>query len=184
MDNDYHNASGKSLKINKPYRIFVTGNAGSGKSTLAKKLGEILETEVFGLDKIVWKPNWQKTEQPLRAELEENITSSPSWIVEGVSLFIQEKAETVIFLDFSRRTSYLRYTKRTLRHLFSQRPELPPECPEYKIIPQTIKIIWNFKGKVRPKILSLKEKKANEQTFVHIRSKKQLNDFVNSISQK
>jgi adenylate kinase family enzyme len=166
--------------MKKPRRIFITGNAGSGKSTLAKKLGKILDTEVFGLDKIVWKPNWEKTEQPQRAELEESITSSPNWIVEGVSLFIQEKAETVVFLDFSRRTSYLRYIKRTLRHLFSQRPELPPECPEYKIIPQTIKIIWNFPGKVRPKILSLKEKKTNEQTFVHIKSKKQLAEFVKS----
>ncbi|EIM06299.1 topology modulation protein [Planococcus antarcticus DSM 14505] len=42
-------------------RIALIGSGGSGKSTLARKLGMKLNIEVYHLDALLWKPNWQPT---------------------------------------------------------------------------------------------------------------------------
>lgn len=42
-------------------KILVTGNTGSGKSTLGKYLAKKYDIPLYGLDKIVWKENWQPT---------------------------------------------------------------------------------------------------------------------------
>jgi adenylate kinase family enzyme len=42
-------------------RIVVLGNSGSGKSTLARRLGADLGIPAFHMDRLFWKPRWQKS---------------------------------------------------------------------------------------------------------------------------
>ncbi len=65
-------------------------------------------------------------------------------MIDGVSDNLRAQADLVIFLDVPRWRCFLRCAERTARHLFSQRPELPPGCPEWRIVPRLIKIIWRF----------------------------------------
>jgi len=123
-------------------KIHITGNAGAGKSTLAREVATALNLPVFGLDKIVWQAGWVKAPKEIRA------------VIEGVSQSVRDAADIVIFLDVSRRTSFIRCAKRNWKFLFKSRPELPENCPEILIIPYLIKIIWKFKTNVRPKILA------------------------------
>jgi adenylate kinase family enzyme len=125
-------------------RINVTGNAGSGKTTLAKNLGQLLTVSVIHFDQIVWQPNWQKTPLEIRQQAEEKILNQKQWIIDGVSRLVREQADLVLFLDTPAYKCTFRAVKRTVRHLFKQRPELPENCPEYRIIPYLFKLIWRF----------------------------------------
>lgn len=159
-------------------RIFITGNAGTGKTTLSKQVSELLGIKAYGLDKIVWSPGWQMASTVDRAIKIAEITKKSSWIIDGVSEVALKAADTIIFLDFPRKISYIRVMKRNWRYLFKSRPELPKNCPEILIVKQLLKIIWNFPSYVRPSILKhLHESKGIKNIF-HIRSKHDLNDFM------
>ena len=155
-------------------RVHITGNAGSGKTTLAKELGEILGINVFGLDKIVWKENWGVTPKEERIHLEQELTRKPEWIIEGVSSAARESADLVIFLDFPRITCLKRGVLRSLKHLFSSRPELPDNCPEIKIIHRLIKLIWQFNTLAKPSIIN----DIKEDNSITITNNNELYNFV------
>lgn len=139
-------------------RIFITGNAGSGKTTLARTLGERLGLRVYGLDTIVWQAGWQKTPLDVRAQKELELAAQPSWVIEGVSSRVAKEADFIVFLDVPRWLCLWRACKRNLPYLFRSRPGLPENCPEWRIFPQLLKIIWQFPVRVRPKILRILER--------------------------
>lgn len=74
-------------------RILIVGRGISGKSTLARAMGEKLSLPVYHLDKYFWDKNW---EEPTKAEKHERHTkliSGESWIVEGSTEFLDERAK-------------------------------------------------------------------------------------------
>lgn len=127
-----------------PTRIHVTGNAGAGKTSLAQKLGEALSLPVFSLDSIVWKPGWQKTPREERRALETALIQRPAWVIDGVSEQVRQSADWVIYLDVPRHVCTWRGLRRSLRHFHRTRPELPTNCPEWRIVPRLLRIIWLF----------------------------------------
>jgi len=127
-----------------PSRIHITGNAGSGKTTLANRLGSELGLPVFSLDSVVWQRGWRKTPQHIRVVAEEQLISAPTWIIEGVSSRVRRAADVVLFLDAPLPSCFTRAIARTVRHLGKQRPEFPPGCPEWRVIPKLLQIIWSF----------------------------------------
>lgn len=134
-------------------KIHITGNSGAGKTTFAKELGNALSLPVFGLDKVVWQAGWQKTPHNQRARLESELIERPDWIIEGVSAQVRQAADIIVFLDVSRPVAYARALKRNLPYLFKSRPELPQDCPEYKLALQHLRLVWNFKRQTRPNIM-------------------------------
>lgn len=143
-------------------RIFITGNAGSGKTTLAKRVGQLLDLPVAGLDRIVWQPGWRKSTPEQRAQGIARQLARPDWVAEGVSGAMLEAADIVLFLDVPPRTCLLRCARRNWRYLFSSRPELPPGCPEILIVPRLVRLIWNFPANARPEILAALKARHNE----------------------
>ena len=125
-------------------RIHITGNAGSGKTTAAHMLSARLGIPAHSLDTIVWRPHWKKASPAERRSAERDLTSQSTWIIEGVSEHVREVADLVIYLDQPRHQCLRRALQRSLRHIFTQRPEFPSDCPEWKIIPTLAGIIWRF----------------------------------------
>jgi len=134
-------------------RIHVTGNAGAGKTTLGRRIANEFDLPLYGLDQVVWQPGWQKTAPEKRNRLESELIGKPCWVIEGVSHAIRHAADVTLFLDVARYRCLFRASARSLRYFFRGRPELPHDCPEYKIMPQLIKIIWRFQSRVRPVIM-------------------------------
>ena len=153
-------------------RIHITGNAGSGKTTLAARVGAALDLPVFGLDQVVWQPGWKKSSEEFRAQKIAELLSEPEWVIEGVAKPIRDAAEVIVFLDVPRRVSFLRCAKRNWRYLFRSRPELPDDCPEIRILPRLVKIIWRFPTLMRPGILADLER--TDATVYHVRSRSEL----------
>lgn len=158
-------------------RIHITGNAGSGKTTLAKQISNRLGIPAFGLDAIVWQQGWHKTPTAERLLAEQKLVTSDRWVIEGVSATVREAASYVIFLDFPRRTCYLRCFKRNLPYLFRSRPGLPQACPEILIIPRLLKLIWNFPKLAKPLI----EKGASQDGFIRLTTRSQVADFLSQL---
>ena len=159
-------------------RIHITGNAGSGKTSLANELGETLGLKVYGLDKIVWGEDWALTPVNERRSLENELVLKSEWIIEGVSAVVRQAADIVIFLDFPRYVCFKRCGLRSLRFLFSTRPELPANCLEYKIIPRLTKIIWQFPLVAKHKILS----DLNETESIIIQTEDELRQFIEEVN--
>lgn len=161
-------------------RILITGNAGSGKSTAVKKVAAALNIPDYGLDKIVWGENWQRTPDKEQQKQIAQLIKQKSWVIDGVDWEVMKAADMVVFLDTPRRVSFWRAAKRNRKYLFKSRPELPAHCPEILIIPTLIKIIWRFPTRVRPKILDEKARRT-EKTFIHIKTRLELEDYIRSL---
>lgn len=163
-------------------RINITGNAGSGKSTLSHFIVDRLEVPLIEMDKIIWQPGWTKTKQEVTQARLEKLLAMSSWVLDGVSRQARQSADFIVFLDFPRRVCFWRCLKRNWRYLFSSRPGLPKNCPELLIIPELIKIIYNFPLEARSSILRDIENKRCDQTVVIIRNQKELNEFKRALS--
>ncbi|WP_172380981.1 AAA family ATPase [Vibrio sp. Vb339] len=126
-------------------KIIIMGCSGSGKSTLARKLGGLLDLPVYHLDNLYWKPNWVKPDKSSWLELQDNLLSEPSWIVEGnYQSTIQKRldaCDTVIFLDVNRFSCIYRVIKRRIYQ--SNRPDLAEGCDD-KLDITLLKFIWNY----------------------------------------
>jgi hypothetical protein len=57
---------------------------------------------------------------------------------------VRAAADVVLFLDTPVALCVTRAIRRSVWHLWRQRPELPPGCPEWQVIPQMLKILWSF----------------------------------------
>jgi adenylate kinase family enzyme len=165
--------------MNHMQRIFITGNAGTGKTTLGESLSRILNIDLIKLDNIVWQPGWRITSPLERVNKIAEIIQPKQWLIDGVSKDVLKAADTIIFLDFTRKISYWRVLKRNYKYLFKSRPGLPENCPEILIIPKLIKIVWGFPNKVRPTIIQHIEENKNIKNIFHISSNQELAQFLN-----
>ena len=155
-------------------RVFITGNAGSGKTTLCNMLANRLNTSPVSLDQFVWLPGWKTVTPETFHENINPVLQQDTWVIEGVSTHVLKHADTVIFLDVSRATSYWRALKRNWRYLLTSRPELPENCPELLILPTLIRIIWGFKKNVRPGLIKFIEEESGDIEVYQIQSRKDL----------
>jgi|GEM_PF-741226 len=110
-------------------KIVIVGVSASGKSTLSRKLAEKTNLPLVLMDELMWSPGWEYVgdEKILELLLEE--IKKENWIIEGyitkeARSVIFEKADTIIYLDYSPYLLVWRYVKRFLQHRKNPRPEL------------------------------------------------------------
>ena len=126
-------------------KIVVVGVSAVGKSTFSRKLAQKLHLPLIHMDSIMWKPGWKYIgdEETIR-ELNE-ISLQAEWIIEGyiskeARAFIFDRADSVVYLDYSAIISSWRYIKRCWKHQNNPRPELKgsPEKFSFKFL----KLVW------------------------------------------
>lgn len=104
-------------------RIVVVGTSGSGKTTLAHQLGALLSIPAVELDALHWEPNWTPASLPVLRERVELALRGEAWVVDGnynkLRDLTWERADTIVWLDYSLAVIMARLMRRTFTRVFS-----------------------------------------------------------------
>ena len=142
-------------------RIAIIGSPGGGKSTLAVQLGRALDLAVHHLDRLYWRPGWERTPGNEWRALQERLCAAPRWIVDGnygSSLDIRLAAcDTVVWLDLPPWICLLGVLWRYVAYRRGSRPDVGEGCPE-RLDWAFVRFVWSFRRFGRPRIVErLKE---------------------------
>ena len=164
-------------------RIMIIGCGGAGKSTLARKLGEKTGLPVVHLDRIWWSPgNWEHLDREKFDVLLMQEMEKDRWILDGnynrtLDLRL-ERADTVIYLDFTRWQCLRGWIGRVIKNWGHAREDMAPGCSEW-FDPEMAGWIWNFNKKNRKTYL---EKLSSWHGDVHIfRNRREVKRFLDNI---
>lgn len=105
-------------------RISVVGSTNSGKTTFSRKLASKLGIEHVELDSLYHGPGWTQPQPEAFRELITEKLNQSAWVVDGnfsiVRDIVLDKADTVIWLDFSFPLIFGRLLKRTFTRMLTQ----------------------------------------------------------------
>lgn len=137
-------------------RFAIIGPPGSGKSTFATKLGQALNIPVHHLDRNMFESDGRKKDRQELLAMEQAMVREESWVVEGCSLSTLatrfERADAVLYFNFSRLLCIYRIIKRTL---FFDDQLAETGCAR-EVNFRLIQYIWNFNGSKKHLIENLK----------------------------
>jgi len=165
-------------------RVSVIGNAGGGKSTMCEKLGKAKGLPVFTLDQLQWNRGWVPTPSHIFKQKHDEILANEKWIIDGFASWetIEDrfkKSDTIIFIDHPVWVHYWWAIKRQFMCIFRTRQNFPSGCPMLPMTSQLFKMIWYIHKEIRPKLIFLlQEHKNRGRLIIHIKSPKELNEFV------
>ncbi|AHI55263.1 AAA family ATPase [Listeria ivanovii] len=122
-------------KLKNKQRILVIGPNGAGKSTFSSKLGKYLSMEVYHLDKIFWKKDWEHlSELEFKLKIAEILNSEQPYIIDGDYLSsLKDRlayADLVIWIKIPVSICLINIMKRRFKYLFAKRPDMAEGCDE------------------------------------------------------
>lgn len=108
---------------NEMKRIVVVGTSCSGKTTLAAGIASILDIPHIELDVFHWGADWT-----IKTDFEEKVAEAvqqTTWVVDGnyrkVRDLIWDKADTLIWLNYSFTVVFVRALRRTFSRVFMRK---------------------------------------------------------------
>ncbi|HEY9763734.1 MAG TPA: AAA family ATPase [Trichocoleus sp.] len=113
-------AEGKSVF----WRISVIGTPGSGKTTLARQIAQALQIPHIELDALFWGPNWTESKTEEFRDRIVSAIAAPTWVADGNYRrsggdLVRDKANLIVWLDYSRQVVMQRIIWRTLNRVIS-----------------------------------------------------------------
>jgi adenylate kinase family enzyme len=114
-------------------RVAIVGTPGAGKSTLARKLGARAGLPVIHLDQHAFLPGWKWKSDEQWDAITDQLLAGETWVMDGAFAMEKavERADTIVFLDFSRTRGYLGSVKRlALAYLGRPAPDFAPGCED------------------------------------------------------
>jgi hypothetical protein len=105
-------------------RVIVGGISGAGKTTLARLLSQRLDLPYVDFDALFHGPGW--TERPTFPDDVEEFVAGERWITDsdGYSVvrdLVWDRADTLVWLDYSRSRVMTRVTRRTVARIVLRR---------------------------------------------------------------
>jgi len=105
-------------------RISVIGTSGSGKTTFADELAGILRIPHVELDTLYWEADWEPAPRDLFRSRVREAVGAERWVVDGnysqsARDLVWERADTIVWLDFSFTVTFGRVLRRTIYRLAS-----------------------------------------------------------------
>lgn len=158
-------------------RIAIIGISGSGKSTLSRKLAESTGLPLYHMDLFFWKENWNPVPEEEYLKSHQELVEKDRWIIEG---YIDkqmanriERADLVIYLDYSGSRSLWNAMKRMLKHHGTNRPELPAGCLDKF----NHRFLWTIFTRGERKDMEAAIDGVDLSKIVRVRSPKELRQF-------
>jgi len=155
-------------------RIVVVGCSGSGKTTLARHLARALGLAHIELDSIYHQANWTSLPADVFPErVAARVEAASGWIADGnydlVGEWLQQRADTIVWLDLPRALVMRRVVARTLRR-FVTREELwngnrEPLSNLYHWDPERNVIRWAWTS--HPRQRARYERRSQDGTWAH-----------------
>jgi adenylate kinase family enzyme len=170
-------------------RVAVVGPAGAGKSVIARTISHRTGLPVVHLDLLFWRSGW--TPAPKDEALRDLAAAveGERWILDGNFLGEVDderfaRADTVIFLDFSRTRCTWRVLARIVRDRGRARPDLPERCFESLDLP-LLRWIWSYPKRDRPRVLRTLARLERQGVGVHrLRSPGDVRRFLATLAQR
>lgn len=168
-------------------RIQILGCSGSGKSTLAKRLHLVTKLPLFHLDQYFFNSNWEEPNREEWNQKVKQISEKDHWIIDGnYGSTLErriEKADTVIFLDFSTIKCLYRVTKRMLINYGKTRSDMAENCPE-RFDLNFYKYVLTYNSKKKDKIFLLLSKHNKKDKTIVLKNDKEISFFLTKIGVK
>ncbi len=115
-------------------RIAIIGISGTGKTTVARKLSKILDIPVIHYDQFVRAENRTERDEKIVEKKIEAAIKRDTWIIEWyihpAANIRLEKADIIIYLDYSWYRAMLNGIKRRWQHRGKTRKEMAKWCIE------------------------------------------------------
>ena len=165
-------------------RIMIIGCGGAGKSTLARALGEKTGLPVVHLDRIFWSPgNWEHLGKAEFDALLITEVQKDKWIIDGNYNRTLElrmaRADTVIYLDFSRWACLMGWLKRVITNWGKARPDMAPGCNEW-FDPEFVGWIWKYNRDNRQRNYEMIAQYPNAKPII-LKNRRQVRKFLESV---
>ena len=161
-------------------RIVIIGSSGAGKSTLARKLGPMLKTKVFHLDRFFWQRRWKRETSDTRIDILQDLVREKQWIIEGTYLSSSElhlnAADTIIFLDIPPLLCLWRLMKRHREYYGRSRRDIPKGCTDKLMLLLILRVLafpLHDRRTIKQKLRSYKSKQ-----IIWLRSGEEVEDFL------
>lgn len=164
-------------------RISIVGGSGSGKSTLCDILSKELNLPAIHLDAINFNSDWVEIDKTERDKIISARSSEDKWIIDGnYNKTLKErfeKADLIIWLDYSTFTQLKGIFKRFFKTHNKERPEIPG-CKE-RLNFTFIKYVATYNKKKRHIIVDTLENVSKDKVLIFKKQKdlnKRLKEFT------
>jgi adenylate kinase family enzyme len=175
-------------------RIWVVGTSGSGKSTLAAVICERLGVPWIQLDALFHQPDWTPLPKPEFRAVVARMIAGDAWVVDGnytgtLDDLVLDRADTVVSLEFPRRTVMRQIVWRTARRVVT-REELWNGNRErlrniFSLDRERSIILWAWTshGEAQRRVVAARaEPKYRGIQFVQLGSRRQVDEFVANLA--
>jgi len=173
-------------------RINVIGTSGSGKSTLSKRIATKLDIPYIEMDRLYWGPNWTEPAPEEYGPRVEKAVAQPDWVLDGnysrTNHIKWQRADMIVWVDYSPIRTLYQVVTRAISGIIS-RKELWPGTGNRESLRNLFSrksiVLWMLQSyrKNRVRYGALKyDPKYQHIRFVHIRSPKEADVFVESLT--
>lgn len=142
---------------------------------------------MYPIDQLQWQPGWVPTPIDEFTRRHTDLITQERWIIDGWGPWDAmaarfQAADTIILVDHPVYVHYWWAMKRQFMTLFRPRPDGPHGCPMLPMTWQLLKMIWHIQTDARPQLLHLVDSFRNEKRIIHIRSPRELRQFIQQYS--
>lgn len=159
-------------------RICIIGGSGTGKTTLANNLGKVLNLPVCHIDGINHLENWETRDKEERDRIILKKVEEEKWVIDGTyrSTLTErlERADFVIYLDYSSMAQLRGVFKRYLKYHGKEREEIPG-CKE-RITLKFLVFVLKWRKTRRAEIVE-KISKIDKEKIHIFKNRKELNKW-------